>query len=591
MPVMDLGTFDISSSNDPRKEYLQAPSAPLAPNVPEPAQLSMKATPAPPEHTTPQSEQPKPKATSWEGATQIYGDFHKEQLEAPPSAPQLPKPPQKGLNDLQGQIQGWGALAIALGALASFRTRQPMTTAMNAAAAAMTSMAQNNQQAFEQQYKQWQDNTKIAIEMTKLEQNSYQLAMENRNQEAQLRMKTISMAYQDPVMAQRIAEGYAEFPNDPVKALQGAADLGKKREADANALKGSTESVVKGVALNTALKEMMQDPTFTSATPAKRSEMIMQKIAESGTGAARWLLTGQFDEETLAGMAKLVEIGKQPFPTNSQISRYPNMKQLAKKVLEDDPNIDPQDYPLVMDARKKLQGKDGDVIRSFTVLLHHLAFLDQLATNLQAAGISATDSPAANRIIASVAKQFGITEVTDFNAVKQFVADESVKAILGASVGGVTDRDEANKIFDIGNTTNQMLKTTKDVRTLAQGQLTGVMSKYRYFLKKGLLQPDDIVPEETLTELGVHVDSPQDLVKPRGQDVFDQLDGGDAVKTLKLEGTNLNVPNPKVEQTSVKEIPEAEAKKAAPPGATRMVHMKDGSWSYEVNGKWVPSGQ
>jgi hypothetical protein len=579
-------------------------AAVLTPKSSKKAAPKPAATPAKSETPTAPAAPATP--TSWQDATAAYGNHAQEvQQLPPPGATKLPEKPQT----FQDSVQGWGALAIALGALASLRTRQPLMTAMNAAASAMTAMHDKNQEELDRSFKEWEASTKIAIEKQNYELNVYNSIMRERDEEARIKMEGVAQMYQNPVIAQEIARGKRDYPNDPVKQLDYAADYAKQQTDITNQIKEYTEGVQKWKAFSEAVNQKKQSPEYTNATPSQKSEMMMKLIAESGTGAGRWLLNGDLPPEQAQAFVDRILAGKAPMPTQRQIAMYPMSRQIAQMVVQQDPNLSEQDFPLLQGARKNLQGKDGDTIRSFTVLLHHLAFLESLGKQLQASGIQQTDSPAANRIVASVAKQFGMPEVTNFEAIHGFVADEAVKAILGNSVGGVTDRSAAESMFDIGNTTEQMLGVTNSVRTLAQGQLAGVLSKYRYFIKKGWLSADDIVPEGTILQLSgenkkFSTPDPDDLLHPQGQDVFDQLDGGDPTKRLNVEGTGVTLPNPSVEPASVKtetpskpagEMAPEQFKKSAPAGWSGL--KKDtatndkGETLYKVGDKWVPGAK
>src|SRR5208282_5925535 len=96
------------------------------------------------------------------------------------------------------------------------------------------------------------------------------------------------------------------------------------------------------------------------------------------------------------------------------------------------------DWDAFKDLQKRVQGPAGDQIRSFTLLVHHLAFFDALGKQLQ----GQTDSQAINAITNSVAKQFGRPEITSFDLVKKIVGDEATKAVLGVPGTGA-DRNAA----------------------------------------------------------------------------------------------------------------------------------------------------
>ena len=96
-----------------------------------------------------------------------------------PAASPSPKPQRQDLSSQIQDAQTWGAIAIAFGALASLRTRQPLTTALNSAAAALTASQQRQQDVYDRATQQWQQDTKFAMENFNYEQRAYEDLMDN----------------------------------------------------------------------------------------------------------------------------------------------------------------------------------------------------------------------------------------------------------------------------------------------------------------------------------------------------------------------------------------------------------------------------
>lgn len=74
--------------------------------------------------------------------------------------------------------------------------------------------------------------------------------------------------------------------------------------------------------------------------------------------------------------------------------------------------------------------------------------------------------------------QLGGAAPTNFNAAKQIVADEVVKAIIGGG-GGVGDRDKAQSIITSASSPGQLAGAIKTVKTLMAGQLHGLRLQYK----------------------------------------------------------------------------------------------------------------
>jgi hypothetical protein len=221
-------------------------------------------------------------------------------------------------------------------------------------------------------------------------------------------------------------------------------------------------------------------------------------------------------------------------------------------------------------------GKDGDIIKSFTVLTHHIAFYDELAKALE-------NNPTrpVNAVINEVATAFGMPEVKTFDMAKLIVGDEIMKAVTGTA-GGVSDREAIQATLNAANSPEQLAAVSTAVKRLTSGQLYGVLEKYRTLIDRGWLTQDEVVPTATLEKLKPNaaphsaITDPTKILAPGGKSLFDYW--GDIRMDISDE--------PKAGGAS-KEITVEQAKQAAPKGAEHTVRLKDGTWAYKVGGKWV----
>jgi len=150
------------------------------------------ATPEPkPKVAKPSAPTPEPEKVVAASSPQSGGDPNLQKIadleqqilnRPPPKLPEIKERPKTGYDD----IQLWGSLAIAFAALASARTRTPMTTALNAAAAALNGMHEGSNERFAQNYKEWQDQQKLAFQMYDFEQQQYQELIANTKSAAEL---------------------------------------------------------------------------------------------------------------------------------------------------------------------------------------------------------------------------------------------------------------------------------------------------------------------------------------------------------------------------------------------------------------------
>jgi hypothetical protein len=146
---------------------------------------------------------------------------------------------------------------------------------------------------------------------------------------------------------------------------------------------------------------------------------------------------------------------------------------LMNAVNQFNPSYDASQYGMKTKARNDFAtGKNGNTVRSLNVAVQHL---DQLGQLSQALGNN--DLKGANYLAQMWAAQTGTAAPTNFDAAKQLVADEIVKAVVGAG-GGVSDREEAAKNISRANSPQQLAGVIKTYKGLLSGQLVGLKKQY-----------------------------------------------------------------------------------------------------------------
>jgi hypothetical protein len=124
-------------------------------------------------------------------------------------------------------------------------------------------------------------------------------------------------------------------------------------------------------------------------------------------------------------------------------------------------------------ARDFATGKQGQTVNSLNVGIDHLNTLGDLAGALQNG-----DIPLFNKIAKDVAVATGKAAPTNFDAAKQIVAGEVVKAITGGG-GGVTDREEAQRAISRASSPEQLAGVIATQKKLFAGQLHGLRLQYK----------------------------------------------------------------------------------------------------------------
>lgn len=193
---------------------------------------------------------------------------------------------------------------------------------------------------------------------------------------------------------------------------------------------------------------------------------------------------------------------------------------LAQVAQYSDGKYEQQDYGNISNAERGFNtGKQGQSVRAFNVALEHLDTLGDLSNALKN-----KDTQLLNRAGNAWASATGSSAPTDFNAAKQLVADEVVKAIVGSG-GGVHDREEAAKTISAQNSPEQLAGVIDTYKKLFGGQIKGLEQQYKSSTGK------EDFREKYLTDRGRQAAAHEPVAKPEGGDVAPALDSRVVGKT------------------------------------------------------------
>jgi hypothetical protein len=176
-----------------------------------------------------------------------------------------------------------------------------------------------------------------------------------------------------------------------------------------------------------------------------------------------------------ADVGKLVDaIGTYSMaPPSAMALSRPRMQAILAQVAEKYPEYDATQYGAKVKAMNDFStGKNGNAVRSFNTALNHLDTLSELNNALKN-----NDIQAINKVSNYFSQQTGSPAVTNFNAAKQIVGDEIVKAIVGGG-GGVGDREKAQQVLDAANSPDQLAGVINKYKELMGGQLEGLQHQY-----------------------------------------------------------------------------------------------------------------
>lgn len=223
---------------------------------------------------------------------------------------------------------------------------------------------------------------------------------------------------------------------------------------------------------------------------------ITQKQYEQGLTA----VSGGADPQAIENTADLIAHYKMAPLSSFAMSRKIGADIMAR-VKEINPEYDEKLWKGGVSATTQFfGGKKGDTVRSFNVAINHLDTLSNLSDALQNGNVQAI-----NKIANRASQEMGGSAPTSFNAAKQLVADEIVKAIVGSG-GGVQDREEAAKAVNAAQSPDQLKGVINTYQKLLAGQIEGFQRQYqastgrkdfsKRFLSPNVIKMVDDVSEE-----------------------------------------------------------------------------------------------
>lgn len=172
-------------------------------------------------------------------------------------------------------------------------------------------------------------------------------------------------------------------------------------------------------------------------------------------------------------MAQGIAAGKLP-PMSGFALAKPAGQAIMARVQEINPTYDAGDYAAKNQALKGFStGKEGTALRSFNVANDHLDTLTQMATALDNG-----NAPLINKLTNAWAQQTGGAAPTNFDAVKEIVGKEVVKAIV-AGGGGVGERQEMSDLLDKANSPAQLNGAINHFKDLMEAQKAGLKDQYQ----------------------------------------------------------------------------------------------------------------
>jgi hypothetical protein len=409
-----------------------------------------------------------------------------------------------------GPIESFGSVGVIFALAASAFTKKPMISALNGAAEAMNAIKAGDEERYKSAYAAWKDNTELAIK---------RFDMEHKLVEDADKLATTDMAE----WRTKRAEIAARFDDQKSLAMLEAGldpDVIKTTEAAVNAkekmLKAKDE--IETFDLRHDLLKI-EGETFQQAHPdASQYDVLLHKlqtkddmmtgkksIEESVLSDARqqyWQQHGKpmpYEEQakvvqsmkTAGGAANFALqrfLQENPNATAAQIQSFIGQSHMARsapamalqKFMQEHPDASSEDikqfaaeYSQEQKAiRDFATSKQGQAVNSLSVAVDHLDTLRNLSAALKNGNF-----PAFNQIAQRWAQENGKQAPTNFDAARQIIGQEIVKAVVGGG-GGVTERNQAQEILSRVRTPEQMEGAIETIEKLMAGQLRGLKRQY-----------------------------------------------------------------------------------------------------------------
>lgn len=208
---------------------------------------------------------------------------------------------------------------------------------------------------------------------------------------------------------------------------------------------------------------MKANPSLNLTNLTENQLSAAAKAKATGNIAGRQTLT-TVDQET----AKNIANGNLPPLTG------PGSTKIMNQVMEINPNFKADDYKLQTAAVKAFnQGIQGNKVRSLNVVMDHFNTLEKAADALESGDVRLI-----NTVSQFIQTQTGKPAPSNFNAVKEILADEIVAAVV-PGVGALADRQAIKRTILAASSPEQIKGIVANYKELIGGQLNGLEQQYK----------------------------------------------------------------------------------------------------------------
>lgn len=247
-----------------------------------------------------------------------------------------------------------------------------------------------------------------------------------------------------------------------------------------------------------------RNPVTNAVTQVRGEEPLKEVVGQNGnvsyvpaskaSGQQAFNSDTYVNPTTTQGMARMIA-NYEIAPLSGYALRSGQGQAIMAAVKQINPQYDSTQFTTKQRARQAFAtGKQGDTVRSLGVATNHLDQLSQAADAL-----AQHDFPTFNKLVNAIGVHVtGANPVTNFNAMREIVGDEVVKAVVGSS-GAEGDRQAIKDAFDAARSPDQVQGVIQKYEGLMGGQLAGL--KRQYTRATGLSDFDSFVSQQAAQKL------------------------------------------------------------------------------------------
>jgi hypothetical protein len=266
----------------------------------------------------------------------------------------------------------------------------------------------------------------------------------------------------------QVPQNPADMPKFQLGLIQGilsAKDRASYMAPTADTVANNNTSITNNAANNSTSRSNNADNI--------KKDYGLESIKQKGENLRAGFDTSGNPTGDMETTARAIASGQLPPPGGMALTNPKNQRILAR-VMEINPNYDFTDVTAKKKAASDFtSGNQGNALRSFAVAGQHLDQLGGLVDALDNGNMQIV-----NNLGNAYASQTGSPAPTNFDAAKDVVSKEVMKAIVGGG-GGVSEREELSKSMSAANSPAQLKGVIAQYRNLMSAQHDALLQQRR----------------------------------------------------------------------------------------------------------------